>query len=238
MLWLIFDCQRSLSNWNLLPNTGCLWWWLCCCQHCASLVQNIWWCQEELICVINNEVDDLWQKLMSFTRKSLISWLRTMNASLKEKLLSNLAFCKNVCITLFMSFSIGGCVYDGFLTCWWYRWKHQELKFASNFCHTMRMKKMNFFKILRQLTKCGCIIMNMKPSISPLQSFTCITENSKPRLGKEKSRLQFWKVGGLFTQTTLKMGPSSTIVVYCNTQNFETTITRSSEAQNNSAAAW
>jgi len=79
--------------------------------------------------------------------------------------------------------------------------------------------------------------MNMKPSISPLQSFTCKTENSKPRLGKEKSRLQFWKVGGLFTQTTLKMGPPSMRVVHCNAQNFETTITKSSEAQKDFAAA-
>lgn len=128
---------------------------------------------------------------MSFTRKRLKNWLRIINTSHKEKLLSSLAFCNNVWITLFMSFNIRRCVYDGFLTCWWYSWKLQELKFASNFSHIMRMKMKNVLKILWQLTKCGCIIMNMKPSISPLQRFTCKKENSKPRLGQGKSWLQF-----------------------------------------------
>ena len=130
-------------------------------------------------------------ELMSFTRKRLMNWLRTINISLIEKLLSSLAFCKNVWITLFMSFNIRRCKYDGFLTCWWYRRKLQELKYASNSCHTMRMKMRNFFKILWQLTNRGCIIMNMKPSISLLQRFTCKKENTKPTLGHRKSWIEF-----------------------------------------------
>jgi len=58
-----------------------------------------------------------------------------------------------------------------------------------------------------------------------------------PGLGRKSQGYSFWDVGGLFTQTALKMGPQSTRVVHYNPQNFETTITKSSEAQKEFAAA-
>jgi hypothetical protein len=58
-----------------------------------------------------------------------------------------------------------------------------------------------------------------------------------PGLGRKSQGYSFGDVGGLFTQTALKMGPPSTRVVHCNTQNYETKFTNSSEAQREFAAA-
>lgn len=63
--------------------------------------------QDELNCVIKNEIHNLWQPLMSFTWERLMNWLRTISKLLQEKLLSSLAFYRNVWVILLVSFNIG-----------------------------------------------------------------------------------------------------------------------------------
>lgn len=192
-----------------------------------------------LICVINKEVDDMWHQLMSFTSKRLMNWLRTIDRLLKGKLLSGLAFHRNVWVTWLMFFSIRRFVQDGFLACWRQRWKLWEVKFASKFCHTMRTKMRNFFTIWWQLMKHGCIIMNPKSSVQAIssQKFTC-KKNSKTQLGQEKSWLQFLGMQMvLYTLTSLNHHQLRAL--HCNTQNLETIIKKSLEAnKDHFAATW
>lgn len=69
-----------------------------------------------------------------FHMSKLDKLIKAISKSFKGKLLSILAFYRNDTVILLMFFNIGRLVQDGFLTCWWQRWKFQERKFASN-CH-------------------------------------------------------------------------------------------------------
>jgi hypothetical protein len=78
--------------------------------------------------------------------------------------------------------------------------------------------------------------MNMKPSVSPLQRFTCKKRKFKIQAWEGKVKATVFGTYVVYSQTALKTGPPSTRVVHCNIQNFET-ITKSSEAQKEFAAA-
>lgn len=113
--FFFFYCWRSPSNWNSVPSISCLWWWLCCCEHCMLLyiatqwtVKNwfVWPRMKWIICDSSQWVshEKIW-------------WtVKTIGRSLKEKLLSCLAFHRNVWVTLLMFFNIGSFDQDRFFT--------------------------------------------------------------------------------------------------------------------------
>lgn len=105
--------------------------------------------------------------------------------SLRGKSLPSLVFNRNVWVTLLKFFNTGRFVQEGIFSCWWQRWKLQELKFTSNCSHIARMKVRNFFTAFWELTKYKLIIVTQENVINLLMIIT-----RKIHLWKEMVRLQ------------------------------------------------
>jgi hypothetical protein len=69
------------------------------------------------------DLGDLWQLPISFRGKGLMNSLKKIGRTLKEKLLSKLAFHKNVSVILLIFLDIGKFVHVGFLACSRQRWR-------------------------------------------------------------------------------------------------------------------
>lgn len=87
--------------------------WVQCMHHWGKMYK-----EGEQRKVLQNKVDNLWQQPMSLTQERLMYWLRTIDKSLRGKLLSSLVLHRNVWFTL-MFFSTKMFVQDGFLAYWW-----------------------------------------------------------------------------------------------------------------------
>lgn len=84
---------------------------------------------EELVCVIKNKVDYVWQHPTNVRWERLMISLRTISKSLNGKLLSNLVFHSNIWVILLMFFNIGGFMQNGFFACLTAEMKASKMEF-------------------------------------------------------------------------------------------------------------
>lgn len=97
--------------------------------------------------------------------------------------------------------------------CWQQRRKFEELKFARNITRT---KMINFFTILWHPMKCGCLIVNLKPSISTWIIITDIhmwKKNQNTGFGRKSHGCSFWYSSGVINVDCLE--PETTINWQC-----------------------
>jgi hypothetical protein len=90
-----------------------------------TIFDSSWWVSQEkgqdlcfsgMLRKLNgNPLLTFWE---AWNRKRLMNWLMTIDGSVKGKLLSSLAFHRNMLVTLLMFFNIGRFVQDGSLACW------------------------------------------------------------------------------------------------------------------------
>lgn len=134
----IFDCWRSPSKWNSLPNRLFI--------VMSLLMWILYLNRPKWIMMVNEQNWFVWSRMKWTTYDSnwWVSHLRTIGSSLKGKLPSSLAFHRNMWIALLMFFSIGRFVQDGFIAYWQQVSKCQELKFAIDCRPATRMKQRNF----------------------------------------------------------------------------------------------
>ena len=76
----------------------------------------------------DTEMDDLWQQPFSFTGNRVMNPLKKISRSLLEKLLSKLAFHKNVWVTLLILLYIGRFVHIEFLACSWHTFESSKTR--------------------------------------------------------------------------------------------------------------
>lgn len=83
--------------------------------------------------------------------------------------------------------------------------------------------------------------MNLKPSVheTSSQRFTYEKNNQNPGLGRKTYGCRFWDADGVIYMDFIEPGTTVNSVLYCNTQNFEPMIKRSSAVQEERfAATW
>lgn len=167
---------------------------------------------EELVCVIKNKVNYVWQHPTNVRWERLMISLRTITKSLNGKLLSNLVFHSNIWVILLMFFNTGGFMQNGFFACWRQRWKLQEWNFSNN-CHATRATVRCFLSLYHVSQQ------NMGPSFWDRNEMSFHRKSSQHSLAGRNNQV-LDNVEGYSNVFPLRWHHYQVRVLHWNTQNF------------------